>query len=169
MKKNNSTKILKKQGTRFDFSPSIWFSLILPQSKKTDLISQVQHPGKILHLTPEGVLVETEQPLQEESFVRLKMALTNGEILDGILGKIKKVEKSEEDEFFLGIELCPKENLPDFYGDSSEIKSFEQMLKEIIWEKKVTQGFSASLPGQGGGSAFSGSLEKKRTRSTLKG
>ena len=159
MKENNSVKILKREGTRFDVSPSIWFSLILPQSKKTDLITQIQHAGKILHLTPGGVLVETQQPLQEESFVRLKMALTNGEILDGILGKVKKVEKSEEDEFFLGIELCSKGNLPDFYGDFSEIKSFEQMLKEVIWERKVTQGFSAR----------GGSLEKKRTGSTLKG
>jgi hypothetical protein len=139
MKESNSVKTLKRGETRFDFSPSIWFSLILPQSKKTDLITQIQHSGKILHLTTEGVLVETEQPLQEESFVRLKMALTNGEILDGILGKIKKVEKSEENQFFLGIELCPRGNLPDFYGDSFEIKSFEQMLKEVIWERMESQ------------------------------
>jgi hypothetical protein len=139
MKETNPVKILKRGETRFDFSPSIWFSLILPQSKKTDLITQIQHPGRILHLTTEGVLVETEQPLQEESFVRLKMALTNGEILDGILAKIKRVEKSEEDQFFLGIELCSRGNLPDFYGDSSEIKSFEQMLKEVIWERMESQ------------------------------
>ena len=139
MGNTNSIKTLKKEGVRFDFSSAIWFALILPQCKKTALITQIHHPGRILHFSPEGVLVETEQPLQGESFVRLKMALTNGEIWNGILGKTKRVEKSGETTFLLGIEFCTRESLPDFYGDFSQIKTFEQMLKESIRERMENQ------------------------------
>lgn len=126
----------KKRWVRFDFSPLITFSLLLPQNRKSnlqrDFIQKAFHRGEILKLEGSGVLLTTNQALDEGNFLSLNLHLENGMVLDRILGKVKRVEKEKENQIFMGIEFCSKDALPKSFGELSELKSFERKLKEVI-------------------------------------
>jgi len=140
---NSQTKEKKRKWVRFDFSPHLTFSLLLPQNerlgKEKDLIQKVQHHGEILKLERDGVLITTDQALEEGCFLNLCLNLQNGMLLADILGKVKRVEKENDNQILMGVEFCLKEALPKPYGQLAGHKSFENKLKEVILDYLLSQ------------------------------
>lgn len=67
--------------------------------------------GEILALNDQGVLLVTDNFLKEGSFINLSIRFKGLGPLEGILGKIKKVEKSEEHDYYVGVELYSSEKI----------------------------------------------------------
>jgi hypothetical protein len=134
--KQYENKPKKRKWVRFDFSPQITFSLLLPENSgsdpQKDLIQKAEHRAEMLELQKDGALIATDLSLEGGSFVSLNLSLESGMLLKGILGKVKRTEKENQDQILMGIEFCSKEDLPSFYGESSEVRSLESKLKEII-------------------------------------
>lgn len=67
--------------------------------------------GEMLIFNHQGILILTEDPLEEGSFINLSIKFKGLGLLDGILGKVKKVEESEEHDFYVGVELYSPEKI----------------------------------------------------------
>jgi hypothetical protein len=122
---------------RIELSSPIQFRLL--ECKKGKLkLSKDRITGEILNLSEGGVLLLTDCSVEEECFVLLSLDLNRFVILEGVLGKIKRVESSDEGGFLVGVEFAPKEELEK--SSSSEqieqlpvkVGSFSHKLREII-------------------------------------
>lgn len=67
--------------------------------------------GEILTFNQEGILLLTDKPLKEGSFLNLSFNIKCLGVLDDILGKVKRVEESEEHDFYVGVELYSSEQI----------------------------------------------------------
>ncbi len=105
------------------------------------------YSGSILNLSAGGVLVITVNPLREGMVGLLKMSLQGIEILDNIIGIVKRVE-ADAAESLVGIEFISKEYLKDIFSHSEieilsdEIISFDERIKKTldkyVFYKRVT-------------------------------
>lgn len=130
----------RSQGRRYvrlELSSPIQFRLLACERGKLKL-SQERISGEILNLSEGGVLLLTLCPIPVEGFVLLTLNLNGLVILEGVLGKIKRVEASGEGDFLVGLEFAPKEEL-ERLSSPQEVKelpvkvaSFNYKLREII-------------------------------------
>jgi hypothetical protein len=67
--------------------------------------------GEMLTFNEEGILLLTDNPLKEGSFINISIKFKELGLLEGVLGKVKKVEESEEHDFYVGIELYSEEKI----------------------------------------------------------
>jgi len=65
--------------------------------------------GEMLTFNEQGILLLTDNPLEEGSFINISIKFKGLGLLEGVLGKVKKVEESEEHDFYVGVELYSEE------------------------------------------------------------
>ena len=126
----------RRRYIRLDISAPVTFRLLCLKDKE-GLISKMEHSGVMLNIGGGGVLLVTKRKLGEGDFIVLDMNLEGCEVISGVLGRVKRVEQSE-DEFLVGAEFCPQEEL-EYYLTSEQIKqlpvkvkSFNQKLREVL-------------------------------------
>lgn len=98
---------------------------------------EYQVDGEILNISPGGVLAELNQPLNENDIVALRFSLQETEIVDNILGLVKRVD-NDEDTYLTGIEFITREQLEDRLSEaemellSDELGSFDNRVNEVL-------------------------------------
>lgn len=96
-----------------------------------------EYSGSILNLSAGGVLVISDSPVKEGMIVLLKMSLQDVEIIDNIIGLVKRAE-GEGDERLIGIEFISREYLNDIFSQSEievltgNIASFNEQIRKIL-------------------------------------
>ncbi len=96
-----------------------------------------KYDGSILNISAGGVLVISNSPVKEGMIVLLKIFLQGIEVLDNIIGLVKRVD-DEEEERLIGIEFISREYLKDAFSSSDieflreDIASFNEQLKKTL-------------------------------------
>jgi hypothetical protein len=122
---------------RIEVSSPIDFRLLVPKRGRIRLATK-QCSGKILNLSCAGLLLESKRTIPEGAFLLLSLNLNGLVILEGVLGKAKRLESTGDGEYLVGVEFCPKEKLEDFASKEEieklpvKVGSFDHKLKEII-------------------------------------
>lgn len=103
---------------------------------RTRLDGQV-FTGSILNISAGGVLITGDTPLEEGSLLIMKMSLQDVEVIDKIIGKVKRAD-ADGDEWLIGIEFISREYLVDHFSSAElemippEISSFDERLKKTL-------------------------------------
>lgn len=121
----------KRKAIELEYEEPVNFKLLTPDEKKMTK----EGSGKILAFNDQGILLLTDNCFKEGSFVNLSIKFKGLEPLEGILGKIKKVEESEEHDFYVGVELYSSEKikaeaLSGLFPE--EMESFNVRLKKSL-------------------------------------
>jgi len=109
----------------------ISFKIFPPQGYE----EQTEGKGEILTFNENGMLLLTDNTLNEGSFINLSINFKGLGLLEDILGKVKRVEESEEHDFYVGVELYSQdqiraEALSCLFPE--KIESFETKLKKSL-------------------------------------
>lgn len=122
---------------RIELSSPVKFRLLICSRRKIK-ITEEETCGEILNLSEGGMLLLTDSPVQEQGFALMTLNLNNLAVLDGVLGKIKRVEASEEGDFLVGVEFTSREELEKLTSPEQvqslpvRVESFDRKLREII-------------------------------------
>ncbi|UCD94049.1 MAG: PilZ domain-containing protein [Candidatus Zixiibacteriota bacterium] len=93
--------------------------------------------GSILNISAGGVLMIGDTPLDENTMIVMKMTLQDVEILDRVIGVIKRAEP-DEGEWLIGVEFITRESLVDYLSAPEyemvreDVASFDEMLRGIL-------------------------------------
>lgn len=108
-----------------------------------------KYDGSILNLSAGGVLVISNSPVKEGMLVLLKICLQDIEVLDNIIGLVKRVDDDEDGERLIGIEFISREYLKDVFSSSEieflpeNVTSFSEQLKKTlnkyVYYKRVSE------------------------------
>jgi hypothetical protein len=137
----------KRKTIDLEFEEPVNFKLLV--SEEGEAIKE--RYGKILSLDGQGILFLTDNSLKEGSYVNLSIKFKGLGLLDGILGKIKKVEESEEHDFYVGAELYSSEKikaeaLSGLFPE--EMESFNSRLKKSLIDYfKRAKNYSEKISG----------------------
>jgi hypothetical protein len=99
--------------------------------------------GLILNISAGGVLVETDQLLQEGDVVSMCFTLQDVERIDNILGLVKRCDHTD-DIFLSGIEFISRRHLEDLFAQSEldllpkSLSNFSQSVTRVL-DKYVTR------------------------------
>jgi len=106
------------------------------------------YKGSILNLSAGGVLVISDSPVKEGMLVLLKIYLQDIEVLDNIIGLVKRVD-DDDTERLIGIEFISREYLKDVFSSSEieflpdNVASFNEQLKKAlnkyVYYKRVSE------------------------------
>lgn len=128
------------QGRRFvrvELSSPTRFRVLTCNRRRIKL-SKKQHNGEILNLAESGMLLATDSAIPEQGFILLTLNLNGLVTLEGVLGKIKRVEPSGQGDSLVGLQFVPREEL-ERHTSAEEIKSlpvtvssFNQKLRQAI-------------------------------------
>jgi len=134
-------KIQKEQKRRFirlEISEPVNYSLLrdhfggfFPQGDGPE------YKGSILNISAGGVLITSEDPMEEGAIVLIKVTLQDIELIDRIIGIVKRAD-ADENEWLVGIEFISKENLSDYFTDAEfdllpdNIASFNERLRNVL-------------------------------------
>ena len=103
----------KRRFVRLDvFSPVLFNSIIVDLEKKVRLHPE-KKAGVLLNLSGGGVLLSTTDRAAEGEFLLMKFDIKGFEALTSVLGKVKRVEESEDGERLVGIEFLAPEHVGD--------------------------------------------------------
>ncbi len=130
--RKNSRKFL-----RFEFTSPVLFRLISMEKGKPEVKGNLERSGELLDISAGGALLVTKKPAVEGNFISLKLNLKGLKEVQGILGKVKRVEESEEGDFLMGVEFCSIESFPQLYQKTlaqKNIQSFDKKIKQAITE-----------------------------------
>ena len=122
---------------RIEITSPVDFRLLISKRGRIRL-SKDKCSGKIMNLSCGGILLESGEALPEGTFVLLSLNLNGVVVLEGVLGKIKRVEPTEDGEYLVGVEFCLKEELENFASKEQiqklpvKVGSFNHKLREII-------------------------------------
>jgi PilZ domain len=105
--------------------------------------------GHLLNLSAGGLLLETDTPLEEGTIVSMKMTLQEIEVLDNIIGIIKRAE-AEGKGWLVGVEFVSREYLRDLLSKSEleilprELAAFDEKVQHVVnkyvYRRKVSKG-----------------------------
>ncbi len=106
------------------------------------------YTGSILNISAGGMLIVSENPLEEGTMIFLKMFLQEIEALDNIIGVVKRAEMDAGD-WLIGVEFVSRERLSDHLSDAElrmlpeNAASFDERVKmalnKYIFYQKVTR------------------------------
>ncbi len=122
---------------RIELSSPVKFRLLTCSEGKLKITGE-ETSGEILNLSEGGMLLLTDSPVQEQGFALMTLNLNNLAVLDGVLGKIKRVEASEEGDFLVGVEFTSREELEKFSSVEQveslpvKVESFDRKMREVI-------------------------------------
>lgn len=107
-----------------------------------------EYSGSLLNLSAGGALVFTDGPVQEGMIVLLTMSLQDVEIIDRIVGLVKRVDDDSE-ERLIGIEFVSRARLSDLLSHSEieflseDITSFDEKVRTVldkyVFRKRVSK------------------------------
>jgi len=95
------------------------------------------YQGGILNISAGGVLIVSTEPVGEGSLVLLKMSLQDIEVLDHIIGLVKRIDESDG-EWLIGVEFIARERLNDVLSRgeldvlNAKIASFDEQLQKTL-------------------------------------
>lgn len=95
------------------------------------------YTGSILNISAGGVLILSDAPLQEGTLVVIRMMLQGIEIINNVIGIVKRAE-SDENEWLIGIEFITRESLRDHISAAeydlipNDVASFDEHLRNIL-------------------------------------
>jgi len=121
----------KRKAIELEFEEPVNFKVLFPEEKEMPK----EGSGKILEFNDQGILLLTDNFFNEGSFVNLSIKFKGLGPLEGILGKIKKVEESEEHDFYVGVELYSSEKIKAEALSGllpEEMESFNARLKKSL-------------------------------------
>jgi hypothetical protein len=122
---------------RIEVTSPVDFRLLIPRRGKIRLAKD-RCSGKILNLSCGGLLLESKKTIPEGAFLLLSLNLNGLVTLEGVLGKTKRLESTEDGEYLVGVEFCLREELENFASKEEieklpvKVGSFNHKLKEII-------------------------------------
>lgn len=122
---------------RLELSSPIRFRLLTCGKGKLKL-SKVKISADILNLSEGGMLLLTGSAVPDEGFMVLTLNLNRLVMLEGILGKIKRVEPSGEGDFLVGLQFASDEELKQLASSEEigrlpvKVVSFDHKIREII-------------------------------------
>ncbi len=93
--------------------------------------------GNILNISPGGVLIETEEPLNEADIVAMRFTLQDQKTLEHVLGVVKRVDR-DEDIYLTGIEFVNRDHLADTLtrGEldllSNRLDDFQHSVQDVL-------------------------------------
>jgi hypothetical protein len=122
---------------RIELSSPVEFRPLTLKKGKLKL-SQKRAYGEILNLSEGGMLLITDGPVSEEDFMLMSLNLNKMVVLEGVLGKIKRVEPSEEGDYLVGVEFTSREELEKFAslkqieGLPIKVTGFRRELQKIL-------------------------------------
>jgi hypothetical protein len=93
--------------------------------------------GVILNISPGGVLVEIDQPLNEGDIVSMTFTLQGNVTLENVLGAVKRADRDEE-VFLVGIEFVNRNYLMDTLSQAEldllaeDLSGFEETVQEVL-------------------------------------
>ncbi|NIM99945.1 MAG: hypothetical protein GTO24_18290 [candidate division Zixibacteria bacterium] len=122
---------------RIDLSSPVRFRLLRCKNGRLKLLRD-RLCGEILNLSEGGVLLLTGSAVPEEGFILLTLSLNKLVVLEGVLGKIKRVERSEQQDFLVGVEFASIEQLEELASSEQvarlpvKVACFDRKLREII-------------------------------------
>lgn len=93
---------------RVELFPPIEFRLLECKNGKLKL-SKDRKSGQILFLSQAGVILSTSHSIPEEGLVILTLNLSKSTIQKRVLGKIRRVESSDEGGFLVGMKFVSKD------------------------------------------------------------
>ncbi len=132
--------LVRSQGRRFiriELNSAIRFRPLICKRGKLKL-SKDRIDAQILNLSEGGVLFSCDRSVSDGDFILLTLNLNKLVILEGVLGKIKRVEACEEGDYLVGVEFCRKEELEKLSSPKQledlpvKVASLNRKLKEII-------------------------------------
>jgi hypothetical protein len=122
---------------RIDINSPVQFRILTCKRGKLRLAQGVIE-AEILNLSEGGVLLSCDRPVSCDSYILLTLNLNKLVILEGVLGRIKRVETSEEGDCLIGVEFGRKEELEKLTSPAQikdlpvKVASFSGKLREII-------------------------------------
>jgi c-di-GMP-binding flagellar brake protein YcgR len=122
---------------RIELSSPVTFRL-LALSQGELKITNEETSGEILNLSAGGMLLVTDSPVEEQSFALMTMNLNKLAFLDGVLGKIKRVEPSGEGDFLVGVEFTSRGELEKLSSPEQvenlpvKVESFDRKIRKTI-------------------------------------
>ena len=128
----------RRKWVRFEFSSPILFRLISIDQGEPKIESNLERAGELLDISAGGALLATKKPVTDGNFISLNLNLKGIKEVQGILGKVKRVEESEQGDFLVGVEFCSVESFPQLYQKAltqKNIQSFDKKIMEAIAEK----------------------------------
>jgi hypothetical protein len=87
-----------------ELSSSVRLRLLEVESGRLKL-SKEQFKGEILNLSDKGMLISTKYHIPDEGYLLATLILDQTITLEGVLGKIKKVESQDNGDLLVGVEL----------------------------------------------------------------
>lgn len=135
-KKNN------RRWRRFEFASPILFRLISIEEGRPKVETNLEREGQIIDISAGGALLATNKPVTEGNFISLNLNLKGLKEVKGILGKVKRVEESEQGDFLMGIEFCSLKTFPQLYQQTltnQNIQSFDIKIKQAIFKHILTE------------------------------
>jgi hypothetical protein len=84
------------------------------------------------------MLLLTDSPVEEQSFALMSLDLNRLAFLDGVLGKIKRVEASGEADYLVGVEFISRGELERLSSPEQvenlpvRVESFDRKMRETI-------------------------------------
>jgi hypothetical protein len=122
---------------RIEVASPVDFRLLIPKRGRLRLAKD-QCSGRILNLSCGGLLLESRKTIPEGAFLLLSLNLNGLVILEGVLGKTKRLESTGDGGYLVGVEFCLREELENFASKEEieklpvKVGSFNHKLKEII-------------------------------------
>jgi hypothetical protein len=95
------------------------------------------YKGSILNISAGGALIISEIPFEEGTLLLLKMTLQEVEIIDNVIGIVKRAE-SDQGEWLIGVEFISRECLADYLTAaecdviSDDVASFDEQLRSAL-------------------------------------
>ena len=123
---------------RLDISRPIEYTILKNRAGKIMPYEEAPtYKGDILNLSAGGVLIAGSAPVEEGSLLTLRMKLQEVEILENVIGLVKRAD-SDDEEWLLGIEFVSREYLQDLLS-GGEIEMlpptaapFEEQVRNIL-------------------------------------
>jgi hypothetical protein len=126
---------------RLELSSPIEFHVLTHSGGKLKL-SRKRGNAEILNLSEGGMLLATDFPVPSDGFMIVTLNLNGLVVLDGVLGKIKRVEPSGEGDFLVGIEFAAEAELEKL-ASAEEIRRLP--VKVTSFRHKISQIISSYL------------------------
>jgi hypothetical protein len=122
---------------RLELSSPVEFHVLTLSGGKLKL-SRKRSNAEILNLSQGGMLLATDSPVPSDGFMILTLNLNGLVVLDGVLGKIKRVEPSGEGDFLVGLQFAAEAELEKLVSAEEirrlpmKVTSFKHKISQII-------------------------------------
>jgi hypothetical protein len=123
---------------RLEISEPIEYALIKGRTGRFYLADQAPcYRGAILNLSAGGALIVSPDPIEEDSLVLAKITLQEVEIVDHVIGLVKRAE-ADGKEWLIGLEFISRDQLNDYLSEAEiemlpeNAASFDDRIRQTL-------------------------------------